>query len=324
MKQITFYDYGIDDILNNRKNATIRSNDENYEVGEVAKLCCQSGYFIGYIRILSKQFISLSEISDELAHVENWKDAESIKNRLCFTYGDSIKNYVRYTFIYLSELTPTSNIIVRGRKISLKHSEGITVISSNAAKLKRLSSAVELACSLPVHILQVSPDETEQLETNAIKCDTEAIALAKARHFANKLGKPILASDDGLIILMESKPVFISEIKMCNGKRLIDNEVVGRILKLLKGFGKELPVIIRTGIAIAISEGDSFATSVIYRRFYFSKLPPTSALSVEEGFPLNKFLTPRPNCSREGADLKNSLMQPFVNGIKEIIEVKDG
>jgi len=318
MKQITFYDYGIEDILNGCKNATIRStHEDHYQVGDLLRLCRQNGDCIGYIRILSKQYFRFEEIDNNIAKLENWKDAETIKKRLCFTYG-SLQNdhaLVRYSFIYLPHFELTRSGVPRGHKVFLKNDEIITIVSSNVAKLKRLEQAMNLVNNLSNRTLKVSSKETDQLEQHITRHAVEIMALEKARHFSDKLNEPVLASDDDLIILKDDKPVFVSELRRSGKKRLSDHDVFERIFRLLTHTTIDLPVIIRTGIAISVPKSNDFATAVVYRNFVISNSPKLPKMSQEDGFPLNSLLSPRDeSCA--------SLIQPLVNGIREIFEVK--
>lgn len=88
-KKLRFRDEYIPLILIGRKRATIRLNKKNYRVGDIVYLVAQNtGRIFGKARIIDIKQKKLSELSDEDAKLDGFRDKHVLIEALESIYGE--------------------------------------------------------------------------------------------------------------------------------------------------------------------------------------------------------------------------------------------
>lgn len=270
LRTITFYDYGIEDIICRRKFSTLRCNEPDYRVGETLILSRQIESFCGYITIIKKEEISFKDLTQSDAQIENWSSLEALKARLLYSYPHLTEDstLIRYGFFYNEEFNKG---LLRGNKTDLTPylDQGVVIMTSSDYKAKRLHKILGEIAPLNKQVTHYRiQDEIEP----RLLSSPEQRALIKCGHMSIYEKHITLATDDMATVEINNKVVNLNNLKSIFEQNII-----------LKSEGR---FIVRSGIAIAY-KGYKQST-VVYRSFWYSHKERQS--SYTGPMPLNSFL----------------------------------
>lgn len=255
MKTISFYDYGLEDIVLGRKTSTIRLK-ESFPPGSTVKLTRQDGTHVGYLLIISCKKILFGEIGDEIAKVENWTSSSEIKARLLFSYPElkDESELFHISFKYSTE----NRFNFRTNKKSFIKSDKITIVSSSKFKYDRYSKVLKnlgFDCDLEF--------PTDHEDTTEPSCETRA--RNKLKHI--KRNSVTFATDDMLILSYPEKSFHITNISNWEElKKIINSNCIGE-------------AILKTAFAIHDPHTDETRTTVVYRSFGVKPNPSSKQLN---------------------------------------------
>ncbi len=286
MKDISFYDYGLEDIFCGRKSSTLRFNESGYSPGEIIKLVRQNGQFVGFLKILSVKSVKFSELTEVDAFIENWTSIEDLKTRLLFSYKTLTPNdlLTRITFSYL---TKVPDVLRKNSTPKSKVLNDITIFTDSAEKFIRYSKIFKDFFNMDS--VQRSPLKIENIFEMSCEQRAKEKLLLSGDTFS-------FAADDMATISLPNEVIQISNLKdlkenICN----IEDET--------------FDITIRTGMALKLD--GAVYTHPVLRTFNAKKAEYTSLNDI-------LFLENSPISSYRSTD--KILIQPIIDGISVLLK----
>jgi hypothetical protein len=300
MKEISFYDYGIEDILLGFKASTLRLNEAGFEKGETLRLIRQNGDQVGYLFITNKDRIKYKDLTAGDALTENWNNLKTIKDRLKFSYPEISNDdeLYQYSFRYMSNLSTEGK---RGRKlINLDNiSTDLFIYSSNKEKYKRFNNILKSFFKKDGDIKHC---ESSNSDEPYLGNSAEERAIVKAKRGYEKLKRPCFSTDD--MIMIEDDGSFY---QFPNMKDLVVERLDQNIT---------YKVIIKTGLAI-VTEG-GFKSNIVLRSFFLKPGKNKNRNNLNDCLYLNKDdQLPISSNYKEHGD---KIIIPLELGVKELLQ----
>ncbi len=286
MKEISFYDYGLEDIFCGRKSSTLRYDETGFSAGEIVKLVRQNGQFVGFLKISSVKSVKFSELTETDAFIENWNSLQDLKARLKFSYCSLTpdESLIRISFCYLKKIPE----VKRQNCSTLVTQPGeISIVTESQEKFERFSYIFLKYFNLRTSIQKPKTIESF-FEDSSEQRAKEKLKLAE--------GKIVFATDDMALITLKNEVVQVPNMK--DLKRYIS-----QIEQM------EFEITIRTGLAFRNNE--AIVTHPVLRTFKAKKAEYNS---------LNEILS-LGNMPVSSLGQNNEiLIKPIVDGIKVLLK----